>query len=200
MRVVVVPYDDRWPEQFARVRSELTAALAGVDVLAVEHVGSTSVPGLAAKPIIDVDVVVDSAELSAAVAALEAAGYMHLGECGIPDRHAFQAPPEEPRRNVYVTVAGCLSLRNHLGVREVLRSDPDLRDEYGGLKFRLATRNYESIDDYVADKSAVVQRILHRAGLDPAELGIVDDLNRAEPSSRRGRLQPDHPGRPEGGE
>ena len=181
MRVVVVPYDDRWPDQFARLRDELTAALVGVDVVAIEHVGSTSVPGLAAKPIIDVDVVVESADAPAAIAALEAVGYRYLGECGIPDRHAFQAPSAEPRRNVYVTVAGCLSLRNHLGVREALRADPELRDEYGALKLRLATHDYESIDDYVADKSTVLQRVLQRAGLDPAELGIIDDVNRVDP-------------------
>jgi GrpB-like predicted nucleotidyltransferase (UPF0157 family) len=184
MRVPVVPYDDRWPGQFARLRGELAAALEGVAVVAIEHVGSTSVPGLAAKPVIDVDVVVESADVPAAIAALEATGYAHLGECGILDRHAFRAPSDEPRRNVYVTVAGCLSLRNHLGVRDVLRADPELRAEYGALKLRLATRDYESIDDYVADKSAVLQRVLHRAGLDPAELGIIDDVNRASGQPR----------------
>ena len=87
-------------------------------------------PGLPAKPIIDIDIVVGSEALPRALAALESAGYVYQGELGIDDRHAFKARDDQPRRNVYVCLDGCLALRNHLAVRETLRSNTDLRDEY----------------------------------------------------------------------
>jgi GrpB-like predicted nucleotidyltransferase (UPF0157 family) len=178
VRVEVVVYDAGWPARFAGVRDELAAALAGVPVLSIEHVGSTSVPGLAAKPVIDVDVVVDSADINAAIEALADAGYKYIGDCGIPNRHAFEAPPHGPPRHVYVIVDGCLALRNHIGVREVLRNDAQLRVEYGALKLDLATKEFDSIDDHVAAKSQLLQRVLHQAGLEEADLAIVDAVNR----------------------
>nr|WP_242703299.1 GrpB family protein [Paenarthrobacter ureafaciens] len=95
-------------------------------------------PGLAAKPILDIDVIVDGAEMSAAVAALGSAGYVHRGDLGVVDREAFHAPDANPRRNVYVCRAGTLNVRNHLAVRDVLRVREDLRDEYGAVKLALA--------------------------------------------------------------
>jgi GrpB-like predicted nucleotidyltransferase (UPF0157 family) len=129
--------------------------------------------------VIDVDIVVRREALGAAIEAMEAGGYTHLGEMGIPDRHAFR-PPAAPRRNVYVTVDGCLSLRNHLAVRHVLRADPDLRREYGELKKQLAQRfTKEQIDQYVEGKSVVIQRVLAAAGIEDEELTAIDEANRA---------------------
>ncbi len=181
MRAVVVPYDSSWPERFEILHARLAKALVAVPLVAIEHVGSTSVPGLAAKPIIDIDVIVARSHVRDAINALEASGYNSLGEMGVPDRHAFRAPADGIRRNVYVAVEGCLSLRNHLGVRDVLRSDPSLRDQYGALKIRLSERDYDEdidIDGYVADKSHLLQRILERAGLTPNELAEIDAINR----------------------
>ena len=136
--VEVVAYDPRWPHQFPRSATICSAALDGVRCIAIEHVGSTSVPGLAAKPRLDIDVVVAADAVRAARAALEAAGYARLGDLGIPDRYAFSAPDDAPPRNVYVVVDGCLALRNHLAVRDVLRRDAALRDEYARHKLELA--------------------------------------------------------------
>ena len=94
MRVTVTEYDPRWPEQFARLREVLLAALRDVDVLAVEHVGSTAVAGLRAKPVIDVDVVVARPSLAGALGALESLGYTYVGEQGVADRHALRAPDD----------------------------------------------------------------------------------------------------------
>jgi len=176
--IVVVEYDPAWPLEFERIRAQLHVALADVPVEGIEHVGSTSVPGLAAKPIIDIDVIVVGEHVPAAIAAVVAAGYEYLGDLGIPDRHAFRAPTGATRQNLYVTVQGCLSLRNHLGVRDVLRSDSALRDEYGSLKFQLAG-DHDDIDQYTSGKTAVLQRILRAAGLDQDELDELDELNRA---------------------
>ena len=117
-------------------------------------------PGLAAKPILDIDVIVEGAEMAAAVTALESIGYVHRGDLGVTDREAFFAPDESPRRNVYVCRAGTLHVRNHLAVRDVLRRRPDLRDEYAAVKLELASEPDMDIDTYIARKSAVLQRVL----------------------------------------
>jgi GrpB-like predicted nucleotidyltransferase (UPF0157 family) len=163
------------------VRDDLLAALRDVEIVAVEHVGSTSVPGLAAKARLDIDVVVAADRVPAASAALEAAGYGPLGDLGIPHRYAFRAPDEHPRRNVYVVVEGSLALRNHLAVRDLLRSDATLRDAYARHKLELATLDYDDVDQYVVDKSAVLQRILEAAGIDPDERRAIDTMNRLDP-------------------
>lgn len=177
MRVRVQPYDPNWVEDFDLVHAALREALRGVAVHAVEHIGSTSVPGLAAKPVIDIDVIVAPRALADAVAALERAGYRHLGEMGVPERHAFEAPGG-PRRHVYVVVEGSLALRNHLAVREALRTDPAARDEYGSLKQRLAEADHASMDDYVEAKSSFLQTLLRQAGFTEDELAAVAEVNR----------------------
>src|SRR5258708_39430665 len=98
-------------------------AAAGVAIVAIEHVGSTSVPGLAAKPIIDCDLIVSGADVSAASSVLVSLGFTPLGELGIPQRWAFKEPARLAGTNTYVIVDGCLSLRNHLAVRDVLRAN-----------------------------------------------------------------------------
>ena len=180
MKVEVVAYDPRWPLQFAAVRDDLRGALDSVEVISIEHVGSTSVPGLAAKPSLDIDVVVAADVVAAAHAALEAAGYVPRGDLGIPDRYAFTAPDDAPRRDVYVVVDGSLALRNHLAVRDLLRHDATLRDEYARHKLELAELDYGDVDDYVVDKSPVLQRILEVAGIDPDERREIDAVNRPD--------------------
>jgi GrpB-like predicted nucleotidyltransferase (UPF0157 family) len=178
--IEVVDYDERWPAQFEILRARYEAALAGVPVVGIEHVGSTSVPGLAAKPVIDVDVVVPAdAEdaVDAAIAALAEIGYEPLGDMGVPQRWVCRAPEGGIRTNTYVTVDGCLSLRNHLAVRDVLRADEVLRDEYSAVKQRLAGE-LDDIDEYVEQKSGVLQRILERAGLTEEERATIAGINR----------------------
>src|SRR5262245_51865013 len=98
--------------------------LAGVAVT-IEHVGSTAVPGLAAKPIIDMDVVIRSrSDLPAVITRLATLGYQHQGDLGIPDREAFRPPPGLPPHHLYVCLAGCAALRNHITLRDHLRSHP----------------------------------------------------------------------------
>ena len=173
----MVPYDSAWPQRFDAVRSELRAALTTVSVVAIEHVGSTSVPGLAAKPVIDIDVVVARDDVARAVASLEAIGYLPLGDLGVPDRYALRPPDDGVRRNVYVVVDGSLSLRNHRAVRAALLADADLRREYGDLKLALAQRDFDTIDEYVAAKSPLLQRILERGGIDERDRNEIAAAN-----------------------
>jgi GrpB-like predicted nucleotidyltransferase (UPF0157 family) len=176
--IVVREYDPEWPRMFEAVRVELRAALLRVPVVAIEHVGSTSVPGLAAKPVIDIDVIVAADVVPQAIAALERAGYVYRGEMGVPERHALLAPPGAINQHTYVTVQGCLSLRNHLGVRDVLRADVELRHAYAETKRRLAAET-DDIEVYIEGKTAVLLRILAVAGIGDDELEAITEVNRA---------------------
>ncbi len=176
--IEVVDYDVEWPLRFAQLRTRYERLLRDVEVVSIEHVGSTSVPGLAAKPVVDVDIVVRRDDVEAALAALVAAGFESRGELGIADRFAVRAPDGWTATNTYVVVAGSLALRNHLAARAVLRSDPVLRDEYGTLKRQLAAQT-DDIEVYVGGKSPLLQQILERAGLSETELAAIAAANRA---------------------
>jgi GrpB-like predicted nucleotidyltransferase (UPF0157 family) len=169
VRVEVVAWSPEWATEFEAVAEALRAALADVPSARVEHVGSTAVPGLAAKPVLDIDVVVDGADLAAAVDALEDVGYLHRGDLGVTGREAFSAPDDHPRRNVHVCLDGALALRNHLAVREVLRRRDDLREAYGALKQLLAAQPGIDVATYVAGKSAVLAEVLADSDLTEEE-------------------------------
>lgn len=171
----VVDYDESWPRRFEALRDEYSAALAraDVDVIAIEHVGSTSVPGLAAKPIIDCDIVVVADQVGPASDVLEALNFRPLGELGIPDRWAFKEPARLTGTNTYVIVEGSLALRNHLRLRDLLRDNPDLRDRYSAVK-KAVGATAESIEMYGQGKNAIIQEVLAAAGLSEEERRIID--------------------------
>lgn len=129
-------------------------------------------PGLAAKPVIDCDIVVSATDVQAASDVLVALGFQPLGELGIPQRWAFKEPARLAGTNTYVTVEGCLSLRNHLGVRDVLRTDSSLREEYAAVKKRVGA-SAANIDDYGQGKNAVIQKVLAAAGLTHVERASI---------------------------
>jgi GrpB-like predicted nucleotidyltransferase (UPF0157 family) len=164
--IEVCEYDPMWAVRFDDLRMEYQAARdrARVPVKVVEHVGSTSVPGLAAKPVIDVDIVLAAEHVQAGCDALVELGFEPRGELGIPERWAFYAPEHLGDTNTYVIVAGSLSLRNHLAVRDVLRQNAALRDEYSAVKRQVGARAAD-IYEYGAGKNATIQRILEAAGL-----------------------------------
>lgn len=179
MPVEVVAYREDWPSQFARVAEQLWEALAVVPSVSVEHVGSTAVPGLAAKPVLDIDVIVPTDTMHEAVIALSGIGYRHRGHLGLVGREAFYPPDDHPRRNVYVCVAGSLNVRNHLAVRDVLRTRDDLRDLYSAVKSTLAADPDMDIDTYIEGKTDVLQLVLAESPiLTAAERRQIASLNR----------------------
>lgn len=173
--ISVVEYDPTWPKRFEQLRRDYAEAMAavGVPVVAIEHVGSTSVPGLAAKPIIDCDIVVAQPDVAAASEALIDLGFQPLGELGIPLRWAFTEPEGLAGTNTSVVVEGSLSLRNHLAVRDTLRTNSDLREQYAVVKRRVGAYA-ANIDDYGLGKNAIVQQILAAAELTEAERASID--------------------------
>lgn len=177
--IVVVDYDPTWPDAFAGLRDQYAKALehAGVPYISIEHVGSTSVPGLAAKPVIDLDIVVDVADMGRASSVLESLGFTSRGNLGILGRLAFIPPADFPATHTYIVDKDSRALRNHLALRDTLRVNTKLRDEYAQVKKRLATET-DDIDVYIARKSDVVQRILDAAGISPEERAKIDTENR----------------------
>ncbi len=176
--ITVADYDPAWPAAFERLRARVWPVVADVAV-AIEHVGSTSVPGLAAKPVIDLDVVLRSGEaLPVAIARLGSLGYAHLGDLGIDGREAFAPPPGSPDHHLYVCPPDSPALANHLALREQLRRHPQLASAYGELKKRLARTFTHDIDGYVAAKTAFIVGVLREAGFAEDRLQRIERANR----------------------
>jgi GrpB-like predicted nucleotidyltransferase (UPF0157 family) len=163
--VRLVDYDPEWPALFAREATRLRQAL-GERALLVEHVGSTSVPGLAAKPIVDVLLAVaDSADEAAYVPALEAAGYaLRIREPDWHEHRLFKGPDTEV--NLHVFSAGSVEIERMLLFRDRLRDVHEERERYVATKRGLAARRWQHVQDYADAKTAIVEEIIARAGQD----------------------------------
>ena len=161
-RVRVVPYDPRWPGLFEEER-RLVAAALGPGLVAVEHIGSTSVPGLAAKPVIDIMAGLERLELTAAqIDALERLGYEFLGDHGIPGRLYFRKG--RPRsHHIHAVVYGGPSWERHLALRDYLRAHADEARRYGELKQRVAADVGGHRGRYLRGKDAFVAELEERA-------------------------------------
>nr|WP_220479736.1 GrpB family protein [Curtobacterium pusillum] len=176
----VVDYQPAWAARFAELSEAYAAALRsfGARYRSIEHVGSTSVSGLAAKPIIDIDIVVDAANTERATRALARIGFDPRGDLGVPGRIAFFTPGRFSPSNTYVMTDGSLALRNHLAVRDVLRADSVLRDEYALVK-RRAAGSAGNPGEYLELKNDVLNKILRQAGLSEDERAEVAKVNRS---------------------
>ena len=166
-RVIVEPYDEAWARDFADIEAELRAAL-GELALGIEHVGSTSVRGLAAKPIIDIDVVIaDASRLDEVIAALGRIGYRHEGDLGIPGREAFdyEGKAHLRRHHLYVCAQDSAELRRHLAFRDYLRAHPDAVQAYSRVKEEGAALYPNDIDGYIAHKAPFIEGVYREIGL-----------------------------------
>jgi GrpB-like predicted nucleotidyltransferase (UPF0157 family)/ribosomal protein S18 acetylase RimI-like enzyme len=158
--LVIRAYDPTWPDQFSDLASRVTAALGALR-LRVEHIGSTAVPGLAAKAVIALDVVLESpTDLPEAIRRLGVLGYVHEGDLGIVGREAFRSPPSDARHHLYVLIAGADELRRHLAFRDALRADRNLRDKYAALKRSLAIQYAHDRKSYTEAKSAFIMQVV----------------------------------------
>jgi GrpB-like predicted nucleotidyltransferase (UPF0157 family) len=161
-RIVLAEYDPAWPRQFEREAARIRGAL-GECVLALEHCGSTAVPGLAAKPLLDILLVVAaSGDEASYVPALEAAGYvLRIREPDWFEHRLLKGPEIEV--NVHVFSAGCPEIVRMLCLRDWLRHDAADRRLYERVKRELAARDWRYVQDYADAKSRVVEEILARA-------------------------------------
>ncbi len=160
--VELVDYDPAWPTLFEREAERIRAAL-GARVRLLEHTGSTSVPGLAAKPIIDITLAVpDSADEAAYVPPLEAAGYvLRIREPDWYEHRVFKGP--DTSVNLHVFSEGCPEIDRMLRFRDRLRSNAADRELYERTKRELATKKWEYVQDYADAKTAVVEEIVARS-------------------------------------
>jgi GrpB-like predicted nucleotidyltransferase (UPF0157 family) len=158
--VVVADYDEEWPVLFEQIARDVRDAVGDLGAH-VEHVGSTSVPGLAAKPIVDVDVVVASAaDVPAAIERLRSLGYVYQGDKGIRGREAFLWPPGARPHHLYVVVRGSRPHLDHVQFRDHLRQHPETARDYAALKIELAARHRDDPLGYTDAKSDFVGGVL----------------------------------------
>jgi len=184
-KITIEEYSPAWQQDFYELRAVYESRL-GSYVIGIEHVGSTSVQGLPAKPILDIDLIVaDSLLLKPVIKALEYLDYQHIGDLGIPGREAFKrasalTPADGsgrtwPSHHLYVCLANSTSLKNHLAFRNYLRSHPAKAKAYAELKKKLAAENPHNINAYVGGKTDFITGILKEMGFDPSAL---DDIAR----------------------
>ena len=165
--ITVLPYDPQWPADFQAICQELTPALGDL-VLVIEHVGSTAVPGLASKPIIDIDIVIrDAAALPDIIARLARIGYLHEGNLGVPDREAFcyEGKLHLREHHIYVCPQNTAELHRHLTFRDYLRNHPEAAAQYGRIKQEAAALHPKDIDSYIAHKSGCIEALYAACGL-----------------------------------
>lgn len=165
-QIKVVPYNENWPLEFEKIRVEIATVL-GDTVIAIEHVGSTSVPGLWAKPIIDLDIVIEDALFEIVKSKLALLGYNHQGNLGITGREAFgyEAKPHLMTHHLYVCAKDSPELIRHLSFRDYLRTCEEDREKYGKIKQEMAQKFPYDVDGYIAGKDPVIREIYRKAGI-----------------------------------
>ncbi len=163
--VIIRPYDPSWPALFEEEAARLRALFQGVE-LTVEHVGSTAVPGLAAKPVIDMmPGVAALAEVERRVAAIEALDYEYVPEfeAMMPDRRYFRRPRGGVRtHHLHFVVTGGEFWRSHLAFRDHLRAHPEVAEAYAALKLRLAVEYRDDRSGYTDAKSDFIRGVLEQ--------------------------------------
>ena len=166
-RVRVVPYDGAWASAFESIKNEIESALGSL-VLRVEHVGSTSVKGMCAKPCIDIDAVIcDDTPLDEVVLALHRVGYVHEGDLGIRGREAFcyTDKPHLMTHHLYVCRESSEELSRHIKFRDFLRCNSAAAEKYSRVKLEAAQRFPDDIDKYIEYKSPCIEELYAECGL-----------------------------------
>jgi len=175
--VIIGDYDPQWPVAFAALRQVIGAALGDLAV-AIEHVGSTAVPGLAAKPIIDIMAGVRSLKQAAQFdGALAAVGYVYQPDDTIPDRRYYNKGPQHRHRHLHMAELGGEFWQRHLLFRDYLRANPTMADAYATLKRRLAARFGADRIGYTDAKAAFIDAVV-RAARQAAGRGVWYDLTK----------------------
>ncbi|MBR3755183.1 MAG: GrpB family protein [Clostridia bacterium] len=160
-KVIVVPYNEQWKNDFELIKKYLLTAVKDT-VIGIEHIGSTSVEGLSAKPIIDIDIVIkDYSVFDKVVERLATLGYAHEGNLGIKDREAFdyKGSTALPEHHLYVCPEFSAELRRHIAFRDYLRNHPEAVTEYSRIKEEGARIFPDSIDDYIKYKAPCIEKL-----------------------------------------
>ena len=166
-KVLVLPYDKGWKAAFLDIKQELEAAIGDL-ALGIEHIGSTSVEGLSAKPCIDIDMVIeDYTVFDAVVEKLASIGYRHEGDLGIKGREAFnyESKPHLQKHHLYVCPQDSEELRRHITFRDFLRANPEAVQMYSSVKEKAALLFPDDIDQYMQYKAPLIAELYTMCGL-----------------------------------
>ncbi len=185
--IIIEDHSLEWAIAFQKLKSIYQEYLEDL-IMDIQHVGSTSVPGLTAKPVIDIDLIIeDHSALKPITDILAKLGYEYMGDLGIKDREAFKRTssrtPDDgsmrdwPTHNLYVCINGSIALRNHLALRDFLRANPQKAKEYGELKKRLVAENPFDIDLYIKNKTPFILEILKTLDFDESSLNEIRKAN-----------------------
>ena len=166
-RVVVVSYDEAWKNAFEEIKTEIEAEIGDL-IIGIEHVGSTSVEGMSAKPCIDIDVIIkDYSVFDEIVRKLGVIGYIHEGDLGIKDREAFKYTdkPHLMLHHLYVCPQYSEELRRHITFRDFLRHNPEAVRKYSLVKEKAAALFPDEIEQYIAFKAPCIEELYIKCGL-----------------------------------
>ena len=164
-RVIVLPYDAEWRTDFEKIKKEIELVIGDLTI-GVEHVGSTSVEGLSAKPCIDIDVIIkDNSVLDEVIKRLGAVGYIYEGDLGIKGREAFKYSdkPHLKIHHLYVCPQDSAELHRHIVFRDFLRNCPEAAERYSRIKEKAAELFPDDIDRYIEYKSPCIENCTKRA-------------------------------------
>ena len=167
-KVIVVPYNEQWKTDFEIIRKYLLTAVKDT-AIGIEHIGSTSIEGLSAKPIIDIDIVIkDYSVFDKVVERLATLGYIHEGDLGIKDREAFDYSGSTalPEHHLYICPEFSAELRRHIAFRDYLRNHPEAVTRYSRIKEQGARNFPDSIDDYIKYKAPCIEDIYRNMQLE----------------------------------
>ena len=166
-KVVVLPYDVAWQSDFEKIKGEIEEAIS-IFIIGIEHVGSTSVEGMSAKPCIDIDVIIkDYSVFTEVVDGLKAIGYIHEGDLGIKEREAFKYSGKEHLQihHLYVCPQYSEELHRHITFRDFLRSNPEAVKKYSLIKEKAAELFSDDIDKYIEYKTPCIEELYSTCGL-----------------------------------
>ncbi len=186
--IIIEDYNPKWAEEFKKLKTVYLSKLNGTNV-DIQHVGSTSVRGLSAKPILDIDIIVNTKkEVNDIIKKLKELGYIHVGDLGIKGREAFKrlsdkVPYEKGidkwiSHHLYVCIKGCVSLENHLRFRDYLRNNKNAVIEYGNLKKELSIIYKYDIDSYVEAKTGFITSVLSKQGIEEKDINDIANMNK----------------------
>jgi len=166
-KVIVLPYDKTWKSAFEEIKKEIENAIGDL-IIGIEHVGSTSVEGMSAKPCIDIDVIIkDYSIFDTVVSKLETIGYRHAGDQGIKDREVFKYSnkPHLQKHHLYVCPQQSEELHRHIIFRDFLRNNPVAVKQYSSVKETAAQLFPNDIDKYMEYKAPCIEELFKMCGL-----------------------------------
>ncbi len=187
MTDLIQPYNPNWKTEFEQLTQLLSNELKSFEI-DIQHVGSTSINGLCAKPVLDIDIILhNKTMLEQITTILEHIGYVNKGEQGIAGRFAFRqqtaftpiAATQQlwQRYHLYVCFADSLALKNHLLFRDALFQNQELVEQYSKIKLSLLNEQVITREEYTKRKTAFILSVLQRAGLSEEELTEIAKAN-----------------------